>query len=70
MFTVGYVFTQPVYLSTGVVVSVAGVLMAITTVLIIIVCVMMKRKQAFNITSECIKLIIAVVLLECIWAVL
>ena len=70
MFTVGYVFTQPVHLSAGVVVSVAGVLMAITTALIIIVCVMMKRRQAFNITSECIKLIIAVVLLECIWAIL
>ena len=56
MFIVGYVFTKPVYLSAGVVVGVAGVLMAITTALIIVVCVMMKRRQALNITSEWTKL--------------
>ena len=56
MFIVDYVFTQPVYLSAGVVVSVAGVLMAITTALIIVGCVMMKRRQALSITSEWTKL--------------
>ena len=45
-------FTQLVYLSAGVVVSVAGVLIVISTALIIVVCVVMKRRQAFNITSE------------------
>ena len=49
-------FTQPVYLSAGVVFSVAGVLIVISTAVIIVGCVMMKRRQAFNVTSEWIKL--------------
>ena len=59
-YIVGYTFT---YFSAGVVVSIAGVLMFIITALVIVSCVVMKRKQAFNITSEWIKLILA--LLEC-----
>ena len=55
-YIVGYTFT---YFSAGVVVSVAGVLMFIITALIIVSCVVMKRKQAFNITSEWIKLVLA-----------
>ena len=60
-YIVGYTFT---YFSAGVVVSIAGVLMFIITALVIVSCVVMKRKQAFNITSEWIKLILA--LLYCL----
>ena len=47
-YIVGYTFT---YFSAGVVVSIAGVLMFIITALIVVSCVVMKRKQAFNINK-------------------
>ena len=62
-YIVGYPFT---YFSAGVVVSIAGVLMFIITALIIVSCVVMKRKQAFNITSEWIKLILALLYIYCL----
>ena len=51
-------FTQPVYLSAGVVASVAGVVMV---VIIVVGCVVMKRRQASNITSEWINLILTAI---------